>query len=64
MNEQKKSDDLDLVWGAHAIAAAIGTTRRKAFHLLEKGSIPARKVGGRWVAERGKLRAFFVEEAA
>ncbi|WP_292500199.1 hypothetical protein [Mesorhizobium sp.] len=33
---------------------------RQAFHLLESGLLPARKVGNQWVAERGKLRAFFL----
>ena len=55
---------LDLVWGAEAIAAEIGVGIRRAFYLLEKGSIPAKKVQGRWVVERRKLQAFFTEEAA
>jgi hypothetical protein len=45
----------DLLWGADAIAKAIGRTERMTFHLLEKGEIPAKKVGGRWVASRAKL---------
>ena len=60
MTDQK----LDLVWGAEAIAAEIGVGIRRAFYLLEKGSIPAKKVQGRWVVERRKLQAFFTEEAA
>jgi hypothetical protein len=51
---------LNLVWGAEAIAAVIGRTPRQTFHLLDGGQLPARKVGGRWVAERGKLVAFFL----
>ncbi|MQX63625.1 DNA-binding protein [Sinorhizobium meliloti] len=58
------SDQLDLIWGGEEIAKAIGRTRRITFHLLEKGELPAKKVGGRWVAERGKLLRFFVETAA
>ena len=55
-------DSLDLAWGAVAIAKVIGRNRRQTFHMLEKGMIPAaKKVGGRWVAERGKLREFFLE---
>ncbi|MFQ6158867.1 DNA-binding protein [Sinorhizobium meliloti] len=57
-------DQLDLIWGGEEIAKAIGRTRRITFHLLEKGELPAKKVGGRWVAERGKLLRFFVETAA
>lgn len=58
------NENLDLVWGAEAIAEVLGVSARRAFYLLEKGSLPAKKVQGRWVVERGKLRAFFTEEAA
>lgn len=56
--------DIDLVWGAEAIATVIGRTARQTFNMLDKGQLPAKKVGGRWVAERGKLLAFFLEGAA
>ncbi|PTM96486.1 hypothetical protein [Mycoplana dimorpha] len=55
---------LDLVWGAEEIAKIIGRSPRVTFHLLIMGAIPAKKVGGRWVAERGKLQRFFLETAA
>lgn len=55
---------IDLVWGAEAIAKEIKVGTRRAFHLLETGQLPAKKVGGRWVVERGKLRQFFLELAA
>ena len=64
MITQSISQKMDLLWGAAAIADELGIDRRKAFYLLEKGSLPAKKVQGRWVAERGRLRAFFTEEAA
>ena len=53
-------------WGviAAAIAAVIGRTPRSTFHMLDSGELPAKKVGGRWVAERSKLIAFFTEQAA
>lgn len=57
-------DELSLVWGAEAIAALIGRSVRSTFHLLDSGELPAKKVGGRWVAERGKLLSFFLETAA
>jgi hypothetical protein len=59
---------LEPVWGAKEIAREIfpdaqpeqeRANVRKTFHFLETGAIPARKVGSRWVAERGKLREFF-----
>lgn len=55
--------NLNLIWGAEAIAAELGVSTRRAFHLLETSSIPARKVGGRWVIERGKTATFFKGEA-
>ena len=55
---------LDLIWEVSAIARAIGRTERQTFGMLEKGLLPAKKVGGRWVAERSKLVAFFMEDAA
>lgn len=43
---------LDLVWGARAISRLIGKTERATFHLLEKGDLPAKKVGNQWVVSR------------
>jgi hypothetical protein len=45
------------VWGAEAIGAVINKPPRAVFHLLENGLLPAKKVGGRWVASRKKLLA-------
>lgn len=56
--------NLDLIWEVAEIAKLIGRTPRATFHMLQNGQLPARKVGGRWVAERGKLIAFFLEDAA
>ena len=61
---QETETKLDLVWGGDEIAKLIGRTRRVAFMLLEKGELPAKKVGGRWVADRSKLLQFFKEDAA
>lgn len=58
------SNSLDLIWGAAAIAALIGKTPRATFHLLERGAIPARKIGNQWVASRKKLEQHFDEVAA
>lgn len=55
---------LDLIWEVAEIALLIGRTQRQTFHLLQSGSLPAKKVGGRWVAERSKLVNFFMESAA
>lgn len=55
---------LDLVWEVSEIAKIIGRTPRQTFHMINKGELPAKKVGGRWVAERSKLIAFFMDTAA
>ncbi len=70
MDERGKArpagNDLDLVWGCEGISREINRTPRQTFHLLETGALDgaARKIQNRWVAERGKLRAIFVGEAA
>ena len=55
--EIPKKDSPGLLWGAAAIATYLGISEAKAFHLLEAGHIPARKVGGRWVSRAAKLDA-------
>ena len=51
---------LDLIWGEAAVGRVCNLSPRQAFYALETGSIPAKKVGGRWVAERGQLLSFFL----
>lgn len=46
----------DLVWGGAAIAREIGRSERQAYHMLEMGLIPGRKVGALWVSTRSGLR--------
>jgi hypothetical protein len=58
------SGPLDLIWGAEEISKLIGRSTRATFHILDSGELPAKKVGGRWVAERSKLIAFFMDSAA
>ncbi len=55
--------NLDLIWEVAEIAKLIGRTPRQTFHMLQSGQLPAKKVGGRWVIERSKLVAFFMEAA-
>lgn len=50
-------DQSEFCCGVIAIGKAIGLTRRQAFHLLENHRLPAKKVGGRWVALRSELVA-------
>jgi hypothetical protein len=53
-----QQESCPLVWGVDGISQVIGRTPRQAHHLLERGFIKsARKVGGRWCANREKLIA-------
>lgn len=54
----------DMAWGVAEIARVIGRDERATYHLLAIKELPARKVGGRWVASRAKLRAFLRGEVA
>jgi hypothetical protein len=60
----ERNENIRLVWGGTEIAKIIGRSARATFHMLEKGELPAKKVGGRWVAERTKLIDFFMKEDA
>lgn len=51
--------DLDLVWGAEAIAKELKRNKRVTYYLLESGAIPAKKAGKQWVISRRKLREIF-----
>lgn len=63
ISESSTKQGMNLIWGARDIAGAINLNIRQTFYALETGAIPAKKVGGKWVAERGALRAFFLESA-
>ncbi|QGA56890.1 helix-turn-helix domain-containing protein [Brucella sp. 2280] len=65
MNEhQSSAEKLELIWGIGDIAKAIGQSFAATAYMLKQGQIPARKVGDRWVIERGELVAFFKGKAA
>ena len=48
------------VWGAEKIGEILGTSLRKTFYLLERGLVPARKVGGSWQSTEGELEDFLL----
>jgi hypothetical protein len=60
MNEKR----LKPVWGAEKISEILGVSLRKGFYLLEKGFIPARKVGGCWQSTEGELQDFLLGREA
>jgi len=45
----------DLIWTASQIAGVLNLTPRQCWYLLERGALPARKIGGKWVASRRAL---------
>ncbi len=56
---------LDLVWGVGAIGKLIGRNYRQTYHMIQCGHLPmVRQIGERYVAEKSKLVAFFLEDAA
>jgi hypothetical protein len=59
-------DEFRVLFGAPAIADELGTDVRRVYYLLRAGHLKgaAKKLGNQWTAERGKLRAIFLEEEA
>jgi hypothetical protein len=55
-------NDIRIVWGAAAIGRVVNLSPRQAFYLLEKGLLPAQKVGARWCADERALQAHFEGE--
>lgn len=49
----------DLIKGVRLIALEIGFSENLTYDLLQKGSLPAAKVGGQWVASRAVLKEHF-----
>jgi hypothetical protein len=43
------------IWGAEDIGKVISRNSKQTHYLLEKGYIPARKIGDQWVAKREHL---------
>ncbi len=58
----EKNDDrgLEIVWEAAGIGKEINLSPRQTYHLLERGAIrAAKRIGGRWCADRAGLRSQF-----
>jgi hypothetical protein len=51
----ENSDD-PIIWGAEAIGREVGLDERAAFYALERGFLPANKVGKKWATTRRRLR--------
>jgi hypothetical protein len=51
--EDKNPDDI--LWGAEEIGREVDLDTRAAFYALERGYLPASKIGRKWVTTRGRL---------
>jgi hypothetical protein len=62
-NIRNAASDLasDLIWGTTEIGEYIGRPERAVFYMLNQGLLPGKKLGGRWVASKAKLRAYLTE---
>jgi hypothetical protein len=49
----------DLLHGVAEISAFIGESRRRTFYLLERGLLPAGKMGATWIASKSVIRASY-----
>ena len=63
MSEGRKRR-VEAVWGAKGIGGVIGVSERKAFDLLERRVIPARKHGASWQSTIGELEDFLLGQPA
>jgi hypothetical protein len=55
-NEQKQSDDNEIVWGAPQMAPVINRSTRATYHLISKGLLDVTKVGAIHTSTKGRLR--------
>jgi hypothetical protein len=61
-NDETLADDL--LPGAAKIASFIGQPERKTYHWLQRGYIPATKVGDLWIGSKARLRRHFAGDAS
>jgi hypothetical protein len=64
-SEKPNGDDrLDVLHGAENIGAYLGLNERQTFYLLERGKLPAKKLGGKWITTKQQLRRVVEVEAS
>jgi hypothetical protein len=54
-----KENSLGVLRGAEEIAAAIGTTPRRIYHLVQNGKLPATREGNLLVTTLRRLEEFY-----
>jgi hypothetical protein len=64
-----QNNDDTIIWGAENIARAVNLVRadgtpnaRSAFHKLQNGFLPGKKIGNIWVSTASQLRAAIAGE--
>jgi len=63
--EASNRETSEVVWGARAIGRVIAKSERATFHLISKGVLPVKRVGGQLCALRSELlKALSSSEAA
>jgi hypothetical protein len=60
----RRADPDRPLWGAAAIGAEINRTERQAHYMLERGLLPAEKIGKSWVSTPRRLRDRLLGEVA
>jgi hypothetical protein len=58
-SENQQGDQLDLLWGAQAIADFLGTTERKVWYQADRGLLPVKRQGRLLTASKSALRKHF-----
>ena len=54
--------DNDFLWGAAEIGVFLNIPRQRAYYLLERRLIPARKIGAAWQTTKSELRRHLTGE--
>ena len=55
----QSENQLDLLWGAQAIAEFLGTTERKVWYQADRGLLPVKRQGRLLTASKAALRKHF-----
>jgi hypothetical protein len=63
-NTTATTEPIDLLWGARAIAHAIGRSETQTRWRIRSGAIPTRKVGKQHVASRATVLRTIIGEGA
>jgi hypothetical protein len=58
-SEKQQANQLDLLWGAQAIADFLGTTERKVWYQADRGLLPVNRQGRLLTASKSALRKHF-----